>query len=320
MKALLTGATGFIGSTLAHALVSRGYSVTCLLRKKSDLRWIQELEIDHLRAALDRPEEFGDALPDFSFVFHCAGLTKSHQEDAYYATNARDTALFAKAVADRCRNLKRFVLLSSLSAAGPSLDSRPIAEDAEPHPVSVYGRSKLQGEQAVLSLRERMPVTVIRPPGVYGPKDRDFFFIFQAVRRGIVPTWGPTRYSLLYVDDLVEGMIAAAEHPAAEGEVFFFADPAIYTGDDIIGEIGRALKRRPLKLRLPRTAMPLIAAVAQKIDKKGIMNVDRVRDFRYREWICSPAKAEALLGYRSRTTLREGVTWTADWYRNHRWL
>lgn len=320
MKALVTGATGFIGSTLTEHLVRRGWDVLCLVRQSSDLAWIRHLGVRFLHADLLEPSSYAEAIADRAYVFHVAGLTKSSSPAAYYAANEATARTVAETALLRCRHLERFVMLSSLAAIGPSRDGTPVTEESEPAPVSDYGRSKLAGERAVLALRSRMPVTVIRPPGVYGPKDRDFYLLFKAVSRRIVPSWGSGRYSLLYAGDLAEGVINASEHPAAVGETFFLAHPDIATDDDIIRALSAAIGRRPMKIRIHRSLLPLIARLAQKVDKKGIMNLDRAQDFRYSDWTCSTRKAEHLIGFRAVTALREGMQWTADWYRTHQWL
>jgi nucleoside-diphosphate-sugar epimerase len=196
----------------------------------------------------------------------------------------------------------------------------PVREDSPASPVSMYGRSKLEGEKFVFSIKERVPITVIRPPGVYGPRDRDFFVMFKMIKKGFFPDWGRCYYSLLYVDDLVDGIIDAAEKKEAAGEVFFLSGDAIYTNSEIASEISSAVGTKAVRIRLPRSFLPALAFLGQKIDKKGIINRDRICDFRYTNWTCDARKAQRELGFKAKISLREGMKWTADWYRIHRWL
>jgi nucleoside-diphosphate-sugar epimerase len=320
MKALVTGATGFIGSLLAETLLRRDYEVTCLVRKSSDLRWIRHVPVEFLYADLEDAGSYAAQLGRFDYIFHVAGLTKAGSEKAFFHGNAECTRLLATAAAGANTKLKRFLLVSSLAAAGPSFDGNPLTEEADPRPVSAYGRSKLEGERAVKACGESMPVTVIRPPAVYGPRDRDFFLVFKAVRQGFFPYWGKCFYSLIYVGDLVNGLILAAEKDEAAGKTYYLADPIIYSNDDLRQALSAAYGRKAFRLRLPRSILPLLAVIIQKFQKKGIINADKIREIRFPHWTCDPAKAVKELGFCTEMPLGEGLAITADWYRKEKWL
>ena len=320
MNALVTGAAGFIGSYLVETLKQRGYEVTCLTRRSSNLKWIEHLGLEYIVCDLSDVESRADEISGFDYIFHLAGVTKALRERDYFHANADCTEKLVRVAAGSGTALKRFVYLSSLAASGPSRDDGAVKEDSPPLPVSHYGRSKLEGEKAVLRYRSRCPVTIIRPPAVYGPRDTDFFVMFKMIKKGIFPFWGNCVYSLLYVEDLVEGLVIAAESKKAEGETFFLSDDMVYTNEAIAAEISSAIGVKAMKIRLPRSLLPFLAFLGQKIDKKGIINRDRINDFRYSNWTCDSSKAKDELGFRSRITLREGIKWTADWYKIHRWL
>lgn len=320
MKALVTGAAGFIGSHLVEALLQRGYQVTCVVRNSSNLRWIEHLDLDYLRTDLGAIGDGEVRLRGYDYIFHLAGLTKAVRAEDFFAVNYGCTRNLLQAVASETPGLRRFVLVSSLAAAGPSFDGRPVDETMLPRPVSAYGQSKLKAEEAVHAFEDRMPCTIIRPPAVYGPRDTDFLMMFRMISRGIFPSWGKSSYSMLFAGDLAAGIIAAAEHEEAVGKTFFLSDHMVYTNEDIAHEIGRSLGKRFLKVSIPRPLLPIIGFVGQKIDKKGIINRDRIIDFSYTNWTCDPGRAERELGVRSKTMLREGIQWTADWYRTHQWL
>ncbi len=320
MKALVTGAAGFIGSHLVEALIKRGYEVTCIARETSDRRWIEHLDIGYITCDLADIDSRSWKIKGFDYVFHLAGVTKALSEKDYFLANAVNTGKLVEAAARDNQKMRRFLYLSSLAAIGPSRGSTPVREDSTPAPVSAYGRSKLEGEKAVRAFEDRIPITIVRPPAVYGPRDTDFFLMFKMIKKGIFPYWGKCYYSLLYVDDLVQGIIASAEKQEAEGRTFFLTDETVYTNEEIAGEICSALGSRALKIRMPRSFLSLLAFFGQKIDKKGIINTDRIRDFQYSRWTCDGGKARNELGFKSITTLREGIKWTADWYKIHRWI
>ncbi len=319
MKALVTGAAGFVGSHLAEALTGKGYDVTCLARKTSSLKWIEHLDLKYLFCDLADIESCSEEIRDFDYIFHTAGLTKTSCEKDFFTVNTECTRKLLKVAAGN-RRLKRFVYVSSLAAAGPSGAGRPIDENAQPHPVSSYGKSKREGELAVLEYGAEFPVTIVRPSAVYGPRDRDFFLLFSSVKKGFFPYWGRSSYSLIYVDDLIQGIIVAAEKKEGEGRTFFLADSTVYTNDEIVQEISLALGCRAARVRLPRRLLPLVALIGEKVNKKGIINRDKAREIRYPDWTCDVGRAREELGFKAKITLREGIKWTADWYRIHRWL
>jgi nucleoside-diphosphate-sugar epimerase len=320
MKALVTGAPGFIGSYLVETLLKRGYEVTCLVRKTSNLRWIEHLDVRYLMCDLAEIESRASEIKDFHYIFHLAGATKASCEMDFHHANAECTENLVRATAATASGVERFVYLSSLAAVGPGEPGRAVDEDTVPRPVSWYGKSKLGGEKAVLAHKDSLPVTILRPPAVYGPRDTDFFVMFKMIQKGFFPYWGKCYYSLLYVEDLVRGIISAAEKKEATGGTFFLCDDIIYTNEQIAAEIGAALGAKALRIRLPRSFLPALGFLGQKIDKRGIINGDRVNDFRFSNWTCDASRAKNELGFHSQITLREGIKWTADWYRIHRWL
>ncbi len=320
MKALVTGATGFIGSHLTEALIKKGYEVTCLSRKTSRLGWIEHLKLDYICCDLAEIESCAEKLRGFDYVFHVAGLTKATDEKDFFYANAECTSGLLKVIAENTPGLKRFIYISSLAAVGPSLDGDPVDETSLPRPVSAYGKSKLKAEEAVKSYRDSILSTIIRPPAVFGPRDTDFLVMFRMIRKGIFPYWGKCSYSMLYIEDLVQGIILAAENSTAAGKTFFLAHNMVYSNEDIAREISEALRVKPVRIRLPRSLFPILGFIGQKFDKKGIINRDRLIDFGFTNWTCRTDMAEKELGFTAKTELREGIKWTADWYKTNQWL
>lgn len=321
MKALVTGATGFIGSHLAEELVKKGYGVTCLVRKTSSHKWIEGLKADILYGDCEDSDSLTQIPPDLDYVFHVAGLTKARRDEEFFCVNVTGTENLVKAVAAKSPGLKRFVHLSSLSAAGPSRDGSPLTEASEPKPVSSYGRSKLESEGVIMRHRNALPVTIIRPPAVYGPRDRDFFVLFNMIKKGFYPYWGKCYYSLLYVDDLVRGVIMAAEGRDAEGGTFFLSDGRVYSNEDIVNEIASVFDTKVMKLRIPLPVLSVLVNVGEKLSKGAtIINKDKLKELSYFHWTCDSSKAGKDFRFVPKVSIKEGIKWTADWYRIHQWL
>lgn len=320
MKALVTGATGFIGSHLCEELAKRGYRVTCLVREKSDLKWIENIELKLIIGDCKSIDSLFHAVTDIDYVFHLAGLTKACSKEDFFCANTKGTENLIKAVAEKNPKIRRFVYLSSLAAAGPSNNGSPLREDAEPWPVSSYGKSKLEGEKAVLNYKDLIPITILRPSAVYGPRDKDLFVFFKMLKKGIFPYWGKCYYSLLYVDDLVQGIILAAENKKAEGEIYFLSDSKLYTNEEIVKAISSALGTKAIRLRVPKCIMPFFAYIGERIRRQGVINRDKMNELSHSHWICDIQKAREELGFIPKVGIKEGMKWTADWYRIHRWL
>lgn len=321
MKALVTGATGFIGSHLTEKLIEQGYAVTCLVRKTSNRRWIEGLDINIVFGDCEDEESLAGIPQDMDYVFHLAGLTKAKKDEDLYCANVKGTENLIRAVLTRTPALKKFVFMSSLAAAGPSMDGLSVNEDSEAHPVSNYGKSKLQAERIVTGQDKTLPATILRPPAVYGPRDRDFYVLFKMLKKGFYPDWGKCYYSMLYVDDLVNGIIAAAEAEDAAGKTYFLTDGRIYNSIELVSEIAKALDRRVLRIRIPKPVMTAITNISERLgDRVSIINRDKLRELKHTHWICDSSKAERELGFMPKVHIKEGMKWTADWYRINQWL
>lgn len=320
MKVLVTGATGFIGSHLTDALIREGFDVTCLVRNPSNTRFIDGMNVNIIKGDCTDKESLSGAVKGVDYIFHVAGLTKACSEADFFNVNVKGTENIVQATLKNNSNIKRFVYLSSLAAAGPSCDGNPITEESKPSPVSVYGKTKLEGEKIVLSNKGNMPVTVIRPPAVYGPRDRDLLIFFKMIKLGLIPYWGKCYYSFLYVEDLINGIILSALNKDAEGEIFFMSDGKIYSNDDIIQAISDALQKKPMRLSIPKFIMPLFGFISEKVKGANIINTDKIKEMRHSYWICDTTKSIQRLKFEPKVTIKEGAKWTANWYRIHQWL
>jgi dihydroflavonol-4-reductase len=322
---LITGATGFIGTTLAERLLGRGDFVRALVRDPARAGELKAMGAELVRGDVSQPETVVDAVPDVDAVVHLAGLVKAVTREQLFAVNAEGTRALAEAAAQSGR--PRFVLVSSLAAAGPSSPARPRVETDRPAPVSAYGQSKLQAEQVVRSFASTLHASIVRPPIVYGPRDKEFLpSLFQLARTGVIlkSGMGDKRYSIIHVNDLVELIIAAAERGARVDEagtagVYFGDDGVAYTWEGLArGALG-ALGKRGAVLPVPEFVSWIAAgaatAASRVTGRAAILSLDKMMEIREPAWTCSSAKARRELGWAPRVSFVEGMTNAARWYR-----
>ena len=324
-KALVTGANGFVGSHLVEALLTRGYLVKCLIRKTSDIRYIKNLPVDFVYGELSERDSLKKAITDVNYVFHVGAVTKAKNSTIFYKVNVEGTKNLYESCKEHNRDLERFLFVSSQAAAGPSFDGKPIRENFPCCPISDYGKSKYEAELFLQNREHELPITILRPPSVYGPRDKDVFLYFQWINRGIRPTLGDGNYyvNFIYVKDLVEAIIEAGESNKAVGETYFLANSEIYTWNDIAEIIEKILDRNTIKLKIPKKITYFMAFMSEIFanisGKNTIFNRQKVKEFTQKYWLCSSEKGRKDLGFETRS-LEQGFREILDWYRKEEWL
>lgn len=325
IKIFVTGSTGFIGSHLVERLIKKGYRVKCLVRKHSNNKWLKKLPVEYVYGDLFDVEPLRKAISDVQYIYHIAGVTASRTKRGYYLGNQEATKVLLKA-AETNSNLKRFVLAGSLSAVGPSTDGKTVNEESKLQPITTYGKSKLAAEKEVLSLQDKIPFTIVRIPAVYGPRDTATLDFFKTVNNGIIPLVGfKNKYvNILHVDDVVDGLILAGEHPDAVGKTYFIGSDKAYTWEDIGKVTQEIIHRKTIKVRIPEFIVVIVAAIYHLIDifskKPSVFNFEKSKDIIADAWICDILKAKNELGFQQKITLEEGVKETFKWYKEVGWI
>jgi dihydroflavonol-4-reductase len=316
---LVTGATGFIGRHLVEELCALGKPPRCLVRREG-FRW-EFPGVEFAIADLATGTGLEAAVRGVDLIIHLAGVTKAVRPRDYYTGNTRATENLARAISGRPI---RLVHVSSLAALGPSPDGVPVTEDSEPHPLTHYGRSKLEAEQLVRTL---VPGAVIlRPPVVYGPRDTGVFQVIQPVSRGVaVEIAGGERWlSAIYVKDLVEGLLAAAASPQAAGRAYFLAHPQPVSWSELESTAARLMGRRTRVLRIPTSVARAVGYGAEfwsRVSRKpSVFSRDKIREALCRSWTCDTRRAAAELDFHARTSLEIGLAATLAWYKEAGWL
>lgn len=325
MIAVVTGASGFVGSNLVRRLRRDGYEVRCLRRSeamaapprvKSYVVRYQEP-----RSLLDCP-----ALDGADVVFHLAAATRAVRPADFTAANVTPARHLLGALVAR-RLTPRFVFVSSQAAAGPASDlSRPVVEDDVPRPVEPYGASKLEAERVVRGFGDHVPFTIVRPASVFGPFDRDFLTLFRFARHGVILYPGVARhwFSVVRVEDAVAALVAASVSPAAVGETYFVANAEPVQWREFGALVARALSRAARHLDIPA---PVIrgAGIAGDLfsrvtGRATLASRSRYLMSRQPFWVCSASRARDELGFRETRSLPDAIRDTYLWYLDHGWL
>jgi nucleoside-diphosphate-sugar epimerase len=264
------------------------------------------------------------AMRDVDAVIHCAAMVKARNEAELMRVNLDGTRNLATAA--KAAKAKRFVHVSSLEAAGPSGDRRPVPVTQE-KPCTAYGRSKLASEKVILGHKEAMHVVVLRPGAIYGPRDVEIFDAFKSVKRGLMPTvdGGRALGSFVWGPDCAAACIRALEADVPSGSIFFVDDggPPV-TQREFLEMIEDALGRRALiRMSLPKGLLKTVAAGVEAYGKasgKAVMLTREKANMLLRDLVCESSETQKALGWKPEVPLRQGVKRAVDWYRAQGWL
>ncbi len=304
MKIAVTGGTGFVGSHLLRIAPGLGFATQALTRQArkdgADIRWIS--------GALDDTETLDRLVAGADAVIHIAGVINARDRAGFDAGNVAGTANMVAAA--RKAGIARFIHLSSLSVR-------------EPH-LSAYGASKHAAEDVVI--QSGLDWTIVRPPAVYGPGDRETLEVFRMVARGFAILPGKGRFSLIHVEDLGRALLALTDAPGAIGQTYEIEDgtPGGLSHRDMATLIADALGVSPIYLPLPAAALHMGAAIdsirARFSGNLPKLSFDRARYLAHPDWTADARRLIALGCWAPRIESAAGIAQTADWYRTAGWL
>lgn len=323
MKVLVTGATGFLGSHVCETLTKDGHQVRALVRATSNTRYIKPLGVELIEASLETGKGLEAAVGGVDAVVHGAAIVKARDKADFERVNTGGTERLLEAVLTHSPKLKRFVYISSLAAHGFGEDGAPRSHAAPSLPVTYYGKSKLKGEQLLLEKADQVPVTILRPPAIYGPRDSEMLAFFKIVGSRVVPFLGSpeNRCSLIYASDCARAILLALtkEHPS--GRVYSVEDGRVYTQREVVSLIEAALGKRAIaKFTVPISAVSVAAVGSElvgKVRNQAVMLTrDKVNELRAQQ-VSHPADdLRRELGWEPEVQFAEGARASVDWYRS----
>lgn len=322
---LITGANGFIGSRLCRQFLSEGFEVIAGVRQNCDLSLIADLDIKKRYGDILDTDSLPEMVYGVDYIVHNAGVVKANRPETYFAVNERGTKNILESVVRNNPKVRKFVLISSLAAAGPAASGTPKDESDELNPVTNYGRSKAAGENVALSFADKLNVVAVRPPGVYGPGDKEMFAIFQTINSRFKPLIGRTgrKLQVVHVDDLCRGIFAATTKASASGRVYFIAEKKSYTLKQFMNIIAKASGRSTIPVHIPSSLFRLIAAASETIFRivgaTPMLTVEKAGEL-LGSWEVSTERAKNELGFESKISLEQGALETFAWYREKGWL
>ena len=338
-KILITGASGFIGSFIVEEALRRGMDVWAAIRRSSSREWLQDERIHFIELNLSSEDELVHQLDGkvFDYVVHAAGVTKCLKKEQFYRVNTDGTRHLVNALLRLHMPLKKFVYLSSLSIFGAIREKQPyqaIREEDTPQPNTEYGKSKLAAEEF---LRQKVkggsnesatafPYVILRPTGVYGPREKDYFLMAKSIKRHTDFAVGYQQQDItfVYVLDVVQAVFLALERGQV-GRSYFLSDGEVYQSatfsDLIIRELGHPWC---LRIKAPLWVLRVVTTVGEYIGQLtgriSALNKDKYHILKQRNWRCDIQPAVDELGYHPQYQLERGVKETIKWYQEHGWI
>ncbi len=331
MKILVIGASGFIGSFIVEEALKRGFDTWAAVRKTSSRRYLSDGRIHFIELAFGDEDRMTGQFRQhgFDYVVDAAGATKCRRKADFFRTNSEGVKVIVRALLRSGMDLKKFVFLSSLSVYGAPRENEPHEDilDTDPMmPDTAYGKSKLEAERFLATVKDKLNYTVLRPTGVYGPRERDYFLMVKSISRHVDSAVGFSRQDItfVYVTDVVAAVFLALEQEES-GRGYFITDGGVYESETFSRLVRRELGnpwcvRLVMPIFLMRAVCALGSLWAQVSGRITALNNDKFHILAQRNWRCDITPARRELGYSPEVGLEEGVKRTVEWYKREGWI
>lgn len=333
-KVIITGASGFIGSFLVEKALSLGWQVWAGVRKSSSREYLQDSRIEFIDLEFSNVNRLTGQLSDFvekyggiDYIIHNAGVTKCLNSDDFDKINFKYTANLIEAINTANISLGKFVLMSSLSAygIGDEVNYTPIKTADIPNPNTAYGESKIKAER-FLEEKAAFPYIIMRPTGVYGPREKDYFLMLKTVKSGLDVGAGfkSQHLTFIYVKDLVDAVYLALES-SVRNKGYFVADGDVYSDKEYTALVKKVLEKKyVLSLKVPLSVLKVISVISEEISKftkkPSTLNRDKYKIMKQRNWECDITPLVQDLGFSPKYNLERGLRESVEWYKKNHWL
>ncbi|MBW2996948.1 NAD-dependent epimerase/dehydratase family protein [Candidatus Woesearchaeota archaeon] len=318
-KVLVTGATGFIGSHMIDALEKEGFRIKALVRKTSNIRRLKDRDIELVFGDLLHKRSLEKAVTDVDVIFHLAGFLFGNDEKDFLRVNVEGTRNLLSAINKVNPDIRRFIYISSQAAIRPNKSNIPVdlhSEESRCSPTTYYGKSKLKAEKHVKAMSASFPTTIIRPSLVFGPRTTAFNPFFKLIKKGIKLNMRQDRhYSFIHVNDLVRGILAAAENPAAEDKTYFMAHKESFSWNRLMSMIERLMGKRAFSLKISENTIRFIKALLPIYTflSRDYRPISKIEEIQQVYWLCDSTKAEKEIGFKAGINFEKSIKETLDW-------
>ncbi len=330
---LITGASGFIGSFLVEEGMKRNFEVYAGIRKFSPKKYLQDPRIQFVEFDFSSRENIITTLEKcksdgirFRYIVHNAGITKASRKEDFYNVNCRNTQYFIEALKETGMIPEKFVYISSLAAYGPGdpVSLKPVMLSDDPKPIELYGRSKLEAEKYITALTD-FPWIILRPTGVYGPKEKDYYIFFQTINRGLETYIGSSRQILtfIYVKDLAR-LVYDALISTHVRKAYFVSDGLEYDSKRFSEITKKVLNKKTIRITVPGGVVRRLAYGLEKIyslwGSIPTLNTDKFNVLSSMNWRCEIEPLMRDFNFTAEYDLEKGVQETIEWYKKEKWL
>lgn len=332
--ALVTGGGGFVGRNLVEALQNAGRDVIAMVHSQRSANKFEGAGVHTLVGDMSDVATYASAAQRADEIYHLASVVAPKQSSTAFEVNVGGTQKLAECIG-QATTPGKLIYISSLSASGPVENDQPRREVDLCHPVSVYGQSKLAAETELMKLADRLPISIVRPPGIFGPWDRNMLAVFRSVQWGMNPIGisKAYRYSFVHVEDLIAGLIKisdqgrrvrGAEDNDREG-IYFIADPQPVSFETLGNLVADTMqRRRPFHLTVPSmicSGVAFCSDMASRVTGQRVyLNIDKMREARAGSWFCDVSRAESEVSFCVAMDLEQRLAQTQAWYVDRGWL
>ena len=326
-KVLITGASGFVGFHLLNEALANDLEIYAAVRSNSSIKHLQHLPVNYVNLDFTSVDNLRQQLAEkeYDYIIHAAGITKAKTEAEYNLINATYSKNLALAANSLIKPIEKFVFVSSLAALGPLKDlDGEINDDTIANPVTSYGKSKLLAEKYLLEIKD-LPLVVIRPTAVYGPREKDILILFKTINKGLEPYIGNFRQQLsfIYVKDLAR-VIVNALGAAVKNKSYNVSDGKVYNRYALADFTKKLLQKKTIKFHLPVTTVSGLASIMDLLYSRSqetpALNKEKMAELTAVNWACSIENIKKDLDYHPSFNLEQGLKETLSWYKINDWL